>query len=77
MSARDTAERLGTPLQTFYDWRKHGRGPKGYRLGGRVLFRWSEVEAWLQQQREPDRHLTAVRQLPRGVAGGRRTTTHK
>lgn len=50
----EVAERLATPVQTFYDWRKHGRGPRGYRIGGRVMFRWSEVEAWLQAQREPE-----------------------
>lgn len=48
----EVAGRLGVPLETFYDWRKHGRGPKGYRLGNRVKFRWSEVEHWLEQQRE-------------------------
>jgi excisionase family DNA binding protein len=73
MTARATAERLSTPLQTFYDWRKHGRGPKGYRVGGRVLFRWSEVEAWLQEQRETERHLNVVRPAVGGGAG-RRTT---
>lgn len=49
----DVAARLGMPVQTFYDHRKHGRGPLGYKLGGKVFFRWSEVEAWLQSKREP------------------------
>lgn len=48
----DTAARMSTPVQTFYDWRKHGKGPKGYKINGRVLFRWSEVEAWMQSHRE-------------------------
>ena len=48
----EVAARLGITLQTMYDHRKHGRGPKGYRIGGRVQFRWSEVEAWALAQRE-------------------------
>lgn len=60
IDAAETARRLGTPLGTFYDWRKHHYGPKAYKIRGRLLYRWSEVEAWLQAQREPE-HLTVVR----------------
>jgi excisionase family DNA binding protein len=49
----EVAQRLGISIQTLYAFRKHGRGPRGYRIGGRVQFRWSEVDAWVQQQREP------------------------
>lgn len=52
IGCKEVAERLGVPLETFYDWRKHGRGPKGYRVGNRVKFKWSQVENWLEQQRE-------------------------
>lgn len=54
ISLQETAARLGMPIQTLYDWRKHGRGPKGFRLGGVVKFRWSEVQAWLETQREDE-----------------------
>ncbi len=67
MTTAEVAQRLGMPLQTFYDHRKHGRGPRGYRIGGRVMFRWSEVDAWLQEHRETDR-------IPlRSVSSRRRT----
>jgi excisionase family DNA binding protein len=52
ISMADVAARLGMPVETLRRWRKHGRGPQGYRLGRHVQFRWSEVETWLQQQRE-------------------------
>ena len=52
ISMAEVADRLGIPLQTLRAWRKYGRGPKGYPLGRRVYFRWSEVEAWLQQLKE-------------------------
>jgi len=55
ITLEQTATNLGIATQTLYDWRKHGRGPKGYRIGGRIQFRWSEVEAWLQEQRETTR----------------------
>jgi predicted DNA-binding transcriptional regulator AlpA len=54
ISMADVASRLGVPLKTFRHWRAHNRAPLGYPLGGRVQFRWSEVEAWLQERREQD-----------------------
>lgn len=51
-TAAEVAAYLGVSLQTLYDWRKHDRGPRGYRVGGRIQFRMSEVNAWLEQQRE-------------------------
>lgn len=54
ISMGEVAVRLGVPLKTFRRWREHGRGPRGYPLGKHVNFRWSEVEAWLQSQREPE-----------------------
>lgn len=48
----ETAEYLGVRLETFRRWRKHGRGPKGYPMGRRVNFRFSEVDAWLDARRE-------------------------
>lgn len=62
ISMQEVADRLGVPLQTLRRWRKHGRGPKGYPLGRRVNFRWSEVEAWLDQQHEDGpRVVTPIR----------------
>lgn len=60
ITAAEVAARLATPLQTFYDWRKHHYGPPAYKIRGRLLYRWSEVAAWVEQQREPAR-LAAVR----------------
>jgi excisionase family DNA binding protein len=54
ISMAEVASRLGVPLETFRRWRKHGAAPLGYPLGKHVRFRWSEVEAWLQERREQD-----------------------
>ncbi len=48
----ELARRLDVAKETVYTWRKHKRGPRGYNIGGQIKFRWTEVEAWLQQQRE-------------------------
>lgn len=52
MGIRELAEHLGVPLETVRRWRKHRQGPRGYRVGKHIRFRESEVEAWLQNQRE-------------------------
>lgn len=52
ISMAEVAVRLGIPLKTLRRWRQYGRGPQGYPLGKHIQFRWSEVEAWLQTQRE-------------------------
>lgn len=43
---------LRVPVATVYRWRRYGRGPRGYRVGRGIRFRVSEVEEWLQAQRE-------------------------
>lgn len=52
ISMAEVARRLDVPLGTVRRWRKYGRGPKGYLIGRHVKFRWSEVEAWLELQKE-------------------------
>lgn len=37
---------------TAYDWRSRGIGPRSFRLGGRVVYRRAEVEAWLAAQEQ-------------------------
>lgn len=43
---------LKVPVRTVYRWRRYGRGPRGYKVGREIRFRVSEVERWLQGQRE-------------------------
>jgi excisionase family DNA binding protein len=33
---------------TLYAWRHHGKGPRSFKLGGRVVYYRSAVEAWLK-----------------------------
>jgi len=48
------AAQLGVTVQTLYDLRSQGRGPRGFRVGRELRFRVSEVEAWLAQMEADD-----------------------
>ena len=48
------AAALGVGVQTLYDLRSQGRGPRGFRVGRELRFRVGEVEAWLCRLEEAD-----------------------
>ena len=45
---------LGVPVATVYDWRGRHLGPPAYRIGKRLMFAVPDIEAWLQQRRDPN-----------------------
>ncbi|MGH3412182.1 MAG: helix-turn-helix transcriptional regulator [Marmoricola sp.] len=54
LSTTELAERLQVSVQTLYDLRSHGRGPRGFRVGRELRFRVSEVRAWLARMEADD-----------------------
>ena len=50
LTARELAELLGFAAGTVVDWAERGQVP-AFKLGGRLRFRESEVEAWLEARR--------------------------
>ena len=46
----EVADYFKVPLQTVYQWRSRGTGPKGIRVGRHTRYRRSDVEAWLTAQ---------------------------
>lgn len=44
------ATRLGLTSSTYRKWRMAGRGPHAFLIGGRVVARIAEIEAWIAQQ---------------------------
>lgn len=52
LTARQLAEYLGFSAGTIVDWFERGEVP-GFKVGGRLRFRVSEVEAWLNARRVP------------------------
>jgi excisionase family DNA binding protein len=58
MTSAELAEMLRAPEQTLRYWRWKGTGPKGIKVGRRVLYRRSDVDAWLAA-REATEHGAA------------------
>jgi excisionase family DNA binding protein len=50
LTARELADLLGFAAGTVVDWAEAGKLP-AFKLGGRLRFRQSEVEAWLEMRR--------------------------
>ena len=44
----DVADYLGVPVNTLYQWRHHGYGPKGRRVGRYIRYDPDEVRKWFQ-----------------------------
>jgi predicted DNA-binding transcriptional regulator AlpA len=50
LTSEEVAERLRRPVATVRFWRSTGKGPKGGNIGGHVLYRESDVEAWIEAE---------------------------
>jgi excisionase family DNA binding protein len=50
LTARELGELLGFSAGTIVDWSEAGKLP-AFKIGGRLRFRLSEVEAWLEERR--------------------------
>ena len=49
VSLAELAAQLKVSVQTIYDLRSKGRGPRGFRVGTQLRFRESEIDAWVQR----------------------------
>lgn len=67
LSVAELAEYLGVPVTTIYDWRSHGLGPIGHRLGKHVKFAPSDVRAWLAERRDDATSLAPVAEVGGGA----------
>jgi excisionase family DNA binding protein len=54
LTLSELAARLRVSVQTIYDLRSQGRGPRGFRVGREIRFRASEIESWLARMEEAD-----------------------
>jgi predicted DNA-binding transcriptional regulator AlpA len=48
LTTNEVGKILRKPVGTIRQWRHRGYGPKGFRLGGSVVYRRSAVEAWIR-----------------------------
>jgi excisionase family DNA binding protein len=60
LTAREVSDVLGFSPSTIVDWAEAGKMP-AFKVGGRLRFKESEIEAWLESQRRPvTRSVTRV-----------------
>ncbi len=50
LTTREVADYLNRPAGTLRQWRHRRYGPRGFLLGGIVMYRESEVDRWLAEQ---------------------------
>jgi hypothetical protein len=50
LNQRQLAERWGISPKTLEGWRWLGQGPKFLKLGGRIVYRLEDIEAFEKQQ---------------------------
>ena len=50
LTITEAAELLRAPVATRRHWRHLGTGPRSLRLGRRVLYRYDDVQVWVEEQ---------------------------
>lgn len=50
LNPAETAEAIKSTTSTLAYWRHIGKGPKYAKVGRRVIYRRTDVEAWLEEQ---------------------------
>ncbi len=60
LSLTELCAHLQVSVQTIYDLRSQGRGPRGFRVGRGLRFRISEIEAWLARMEQDDDQRHAI-----------------
>lgn len=52
LTVEDVAQMTRSTVAAIYQWRRRGKGPKGVRVGNKVLFRHQDIDAWLESRAE-------------------------
>lgn len=50
LSVEELAGYLEVPVKTIYSWRHRNTGPKGFRVGKHLRFRWRDVQTWVAER---------------------------
>jgi predicted DNA-binding transcriptional regulator AlpA len=48
LTVQQLADQYGFAVATLYGWRHRGIGPASVRLGARVRYRRTDIEAWIE-----------------------------
>ena len=52
LTITETADLVRAPVATLRYWRHLGTGPRGFRLGRRVLYRRADIDSWINAQHD-------------------------
>ncbi len=55
LSEKEVAKRIGLSLASLQRRRMAGDGPEYARIGGRLLYRWDDVERWFEAHKPSER----------------------
>jgi excisionase family DNA binding protein len=50
LTVAELADYLGVPPATLYQWRHRGEGPRGFRVGRHLRYRWSDINDWIESR---------------------------
>lgn len=50
LGVEEVSRILGVPVQTLYQWRHLGKGPRAAKIGRHLRYRAEDVDAWLAEQ---------------------------
>ena len=53
LSFEDIADDLGIAVQTLYNRRSRGEGPRAHKIGNKLRVRRSDYNEWLELQADP------------------------
>lgn len=59
----EVSERIRVPISTLRHWRQIHAGPPAARIGRRVMYRQSDVDAWLRDQFQAASSVTDDREV--------------
>jgi predicted DNA-binding transcriptional regulator AlpA len=56
LDKQGVSEAYGWSIWTLNAWRREGRGPRSFRLGGtgRVVYKVEDIESWIEQSYNDD-----------------------
>lgn len=55
MTIKEVAEFIRMPESTLRFWRHRGTGPRSFKIGARVAYKRSDVDAWVEEQYKASR----------------------
>jgi len=69
LTLTEVAQKLRIPVATLRHWRANYYGPRGFKVGRRVLFTESEVNRWVAEQQHTCLRVSRVRRHKEGPTG--------